>query len=257
MGNSYDNNNQDQQQSNGGILALFGFITFWSMAGGHGAEPAVRPRPSPGGEIKPPPLDPPGRLPVRRKGLAFGDISDALREYATRPVRDLLSRSGPPSLRRRAPASASQTFAPAERALSDATPDGNDVLTHLGEARIPPAEVESPIGSFNGLLETFRGYANTDSNITLSSMRSVGSHDPEYSDSRRGSYVVVDNNNVSLSSTTSSFEVISDIPRAISPVARRTGSAITETSILGARPGSSIARGELAERALFETCELL
>ena len=256
MGNSYDNNNQDQQQSNGGILALFGFIMFWSMAGGHGAEPAVRPRPSPGGEIRPPPLDPPGRLPLRRKGPALVDISDALREY-TRPVRDLLSRSAPPSLRRHAPASATQTFAPAERSLSDATPDGNDVLMHLGEARISPGEVESPIGSFNGLPELFRGYANTDSNITLSSMRSVGSHDLEYSASGRGSYVVVNNDNVSLSSTTSSFEKITDIPRAISPVARRTGSAITETSILGARPGSSIARGELAERALFETCELL
>jgi len=152
MGNSYDNDSQDQQQSNSGILALFGFITFWSMAGGHGAEPAVRPRPSPGGEIKPPPLDPPGRLPVRRKGPALGDISDALWEYTTGPVRDLLSRWGLPTFRRRAPAPVTSILSPAQQQHVLDTPGGNDEVERLGweDARITQDDTGRLLGAGRG-----------------------------------------------------------------------------------------------------------
>jgi len=54
MGNSYDNDDQNQQQANGGLLVLLGMM-FWSMVGGQEAEPAAPPRPKAGAEIKPSP----------------------------------------------------------------------------------------------------------------------------------------------------------------------------------------------------------
>jgi len=62
MGSSSDDEDQDQQPSNFGPLALFGFM-FWSMTGSsHGAEPTARPRLRSGGEIKPLPAPTPMAL---------------------------------------------------------------------------------------------------------------------------------------------------------------------------------------------------
>ena len=164
MGSSNDDEDQDQQPSNFGPLALFGFM-FWSMAGSsHGAEPTARPRPRPGGELKSLPLAPPTSLEGRRKGPAPGDIHDALPEDTRGPARGLFSRWRPAAFRRRAPASATSARQRAQGGDDEVTRLGwedewitqKEVDYHLGLAGKKPAGYRGGVGEAGGSVAPWR-----------------------------------------------------------------------------------------------------
>jgi len=135
-----ENSDDNKDQANSGLPALFGLLLGSVAAGGLGAGLIALLSPGSGSELEPWPLVPLNPLQEHQKGPALGDTHDALREDTKGPARGLFSRWRPAAFGRRAPASATSALQRAQ--------DGDDEVTRLGweDEWITQKEIDHHLG---------------------------------------------------------------------------------------------------------------